>query len=94
MYSLLSKSLKNLNMKVYKTGGYKELIEEVEAAKVTEKSVWLSNGRSLKRSHYANYWDTIEEAKKHLQEKYKRVIQASEDKIAQAKHNLEALNRY
>ena len=40
-------------MKVYKTDGWKELIEEIEATKVTEKSVWLSNGRSAKRSNYA-----------------------------------------
>lgn len=81
-------------MKVYKTGGYKELIEEIEATKVTEKSVWLSNGRSAKRSNYANYWDTIEEAKEHLEAKYKRMIKASESKIEKAKSNLEALSKY
>lgn len=81
-------------MKLYKTGGWKELIEEIEATKVTEKSVWLSNGRSSKRSNYANYWDTIEEAKEHLETKYKRMIKASESKIAKAKADLEALSKY
>ncbi len=81
-------------MKVYKTGGYKELIEEIEVIKVTEKSVWLSNGRSAKRSKYTNYWDSLKEAKEHLKEKYKRVIKASESKIAKAKANLEALSKY
>lgn len=81
-------------MKVYKTGGWKEVIEEIEATKVTEKSVWLSNGRSAKRSNYANYWDTIEEAKEHLEAKYKRMIEASESKIAKAKADLEALSKY
>lgn len=80
-------------MKVYKTGGRKTLIEEVEATKVTEKSVWLSNLRSAKRGYYANYWDTIEEAKRHLEDKYKRMIEVSEKKIAKAKADLEALNK-
>ena len=81
-------------MKVYKTDGWKELIEEIEATKVTEKSVWLSNGRSAKRSNYVNYWDTIEEAKEHLEAKYKRMIKASESIIEKAKADLEALSKY
>ena len=81
-------------MKMYKTGGYKELIEVVEPTKVTEKSVWLSNGRSAKRSNYGNYWDTMEEAKEHLKEKYNRMIDSAERKIEKAKTDLEALNKY
>ena len=81
-------------MKMYKTGGWKELIEVVEPTKVTEKSVWLSNGRSAKRSNYANYWDTIEEAKEHLKEKYDRIIESAERKIEKAKADLEALGKY
>lgn len=81
-------------MKVYKTDGWKELIEEIEATKVTEKTVWLSNGRSAKRSNYANYWDTIEEAKEHLKVRLKRMIKASESKIEKAKADLEALSKY
>ena len=81
-------------MKMYKTGGYKELIEVVEPTKVTEKSVWLSNGRSAKRSNYGNYWDTMEEAKEHLKEKYNRMIESAERKIEKAKADLEALDKY
>ena len=81
-------------MKMYKTGGWKELIEVVEPTKVTEKSVWLANRRSAKRSNYANYWDTMEEAKEHLKEKYKRMIESAERKIEKAKADLEALNKY
>ena len=81
-------------MKMYKTGGWKELIEVVEPTKVTEKSVWLANGRSAKRSNYGNYWDTLEEAKEHLTEKYNRMIESSERKIEKAKADLEALNKY
>ena len=86
-------------MKMYKTGGWKELIEVVEPTKVTEKSVWFANRRSAnrrsaKRSNYANYWDTLEEAKEHLREKYKRIIESAERKIEKAKADLEALNKY
>lgn len=81
-------------MKVYKTDGYKELIEEIEVTKVTDKSVWLSNGRSAKRGNFANYWDTIEEAKEYLEAKYKRIIKDSENKIEKVKANLEALSKY
>lgn len=81
-------------MKVYKTDGWKELIEVIEATKVTEKSVWLSNGRSAKRSNYVNYWDTIEEAKEHLKEKYNRRINSAEKRIEKAKADLEALSKY
>ena len=81
-------------MKVYKTDGWKELIEEIEAEKVTDKTVWLSNGRSAKRSNYGNYWDTIEEAKEYLEAKYKRMIKASETKIERAKTDLQSLSKY
>jgi len=79
---------------MYKTGGWKELIEVVEPTKVTEKSVWLSNGRIAKRSIYGNYWDTMEEAKEHLKEKYNRMIESAERKIEKAKADLEALDKY
>jgi hypothetical protein len=36
-------------MKMYKTGGWRELIEVVEVTKVTEKSVWFANGRYDKK---------------------------------------------
>ena len=81
-------------MTMYKTGGWIELIEVVEPTKVTEKSVWLANGRSVKRSNYGNYWDTMEEAKEHLKEKYNRIIESAERKIEKAKTDLESLKKY
>ena len=81
-------------MTMYKTGGWIELIEVVEPTKVTEKSVWLANGRSAKRSNYGNYWDTMEEAKEHLKEKYNRIIESAERKIEKAKTDLESLKKY
>jgi hypothetical protein len=79
-------------MKMYKTGGWKELIEVVEVEKVTEKSVWLSHGRTARRSNYCSYWDTMEEAEEHLKAKYNNMIQAAESRIERAQYNLEALD--
>jgi hypothetical protein len=82
-------------MKVYKTGGWSELIEVVEVEKVTEKIVWFANGRYAKRksSNYCSYWDTMEEAKEHLEAKYNNMIQAAKRKIESAKADLEVINK-
>ena len=88
-------------MKFYKTGYGKELIKEVEVEKHTEHSVWIkssyNNGkisRSAKHSNYDNFWETLEDAKEHLKEKYNRIIDSAERKIEKAKTDLEALNKY
>ncbi len=81
-------------MKMYKTGGWKELIEIVEVTKVTDKSIWIGERRTAKRSNYANYWDTIEEAKEHLKEKYEQKIKVAERKIEKAKNDLKELDKY
>ena len=81
-------------MKMYKTEGWKELIEEVEVIRATEKSVWLAKGRYAKKSNHGNHWNTIEEAKAHLKEKYNKEIQSAEKQIEKAKAHLEALNKY
>ena len=82
-------------MKVYKTGGWSELIEVVEVEKVTEKIVWFANGRYAKRksSNYCSYWDTMEEAKEHLEAKYNNMIKAAESKIKRAEYYLEVINK-
>ena len=87
-------------MKMYKTGGWKELIEVVEVTRANEKSVWRFSPFlkrefiRAKRSNHGNYWDTIEEAKAHLKEKYNEKIQSAEKQIEKAKAHLEALNKY
>ena len=81
-------------MKMYITDGWRELIEVIEPTKVTERSVWVGDFRVAKRSKYINYWDTMEEAKEHLREKYNSVIEAAEMKIISAKADLEKLNKY
>jgi hypothetical protein len=79
-------------MKMYKTGGWKELIEVVEVEKVTEKSVWLSHGRIARISNYCIYWDTVEEAEEHLKASYNTMIKVAERRIEMAQYNLEALD--
>lgn len=81
-------------MKVYKTGGWKELIEEVEVTNVTEKSVWIGKKRHSKRSLYSMYWDNLEEAKEYLINKYNKIIKTSELNIEKAKDNLKLLSKY
>jgi hypothetical protein len=81
-------------MKMYKTGGWKELIEVVEVEKVTEKSVWLSHGRIARISNYCIYWDTVEEAEEHLKASYNTMIKDAESKIKRAEYYLEKLNKY
>ncbi len=81
-------------MKLYKTGGYKKLIEVIEPLKVSEKCVWLANGRNSKKSNYANYWDTLEEAKEYLTEKNNRIIESAKYRTGKAKTELEELNKY
>jgi hypothetical protein len=83
-------------MKMYKTGGWKELIEVVEVEKVTEKIVWFANGRYDKRksSNYCSYWATMEEAKEHLEASYNTMIKDAESKIKRAEYYLEKLNKY
>ena len=87
-------------MKFYRTGYGNELIKEVQVEKHTEHSVWIKSSynrkisRSAKYSNYCNFWETLEEAKEHLKEKYKRMIESAERKIEKAKSDLEALNKY
>ncbi len=87
-------------MRVYKTGGWKELIEEIEATRVNEKSVWIYNElrnkeeRSARYSNYSNYWVTIEEAKNYLKEKLHNQIKRAEKQISKAKNQLKILDKY
>jgi hypothetical protein len=82
------------SIKMYKTGGYKELIETVEPIKVTEKSVIFTDGRQAKHSRYANYWDTIEEAKEFLERMFNRQIESANIRLEKAKSDLELLRNY
>ena len=86
---------------LYKTGGYKELISEVTATKVTDKSYWeITNDfrnnkverRSSRFSSYTNVWSTKDEAKQFLKDKFNRAIRSCELNISEAKSNLKKLD--
>ena len=81
-------------MKLYKTALFGKLIEEVEAERVSEKSVWLKNGRSARYSKYANYWDSLDEAKAFLKEGIERTIKSAESRISKTKNQLNELENY
>ena len=88
-------------MILFKVGGYKNLIEEVECTRANKKSVWYigkwrkgKEERSARHTNYSSYFDTIEEAKVFLDEKFQREIKAAEDRLSKAKANLKELNKY
>jgi hypothetical protein len=87
---------------LYRTGGYKKLITEVIATKVTDKSYWeittdFRNNkverRSSRFSNYTNVWSTKDEAKQYLKDKFNRIISSCELKISESKSNLEELDK-
>jgi len=89
-------------MKVYKTRSYCREIVEIEATRVSEKSVWIENEitgkeeRHGRSSYYGRYFDTKEDAKQHLINVQNNIIEASKSKIERAKialKEIEDLNK-
>jgi len=78
-------------MKMYKTNRFgSPKIESVEVEKASEKSIWVISPspfmagelvRFLRNSVNGDYWDTIEEAKKHLIDTYNKKIFELEKEI-------------
>lgn len=83
-------------MKKYRTGGYGELIEEIEIVKETDRCIFFRQDyfgkmreiRQAKRSSSTNYWNTIKEAKEFLKERatisiknYKESIERLETRL-------------
>lgn len=90
-------------MKKYKTGGYEKLIEEVEIARETEKCVYIKDrfghgnekiSREAKRGSYANYFDTIGEAKEFYKDLFNGKIRHYEQQIKAFKAKLKELEQY
>ena len=81
-------------MKKYKTGGYgKNLIQEVEIVRETEKQVVIAsrNGserREAKRSDYQNYFDEWQAAKDFLLEKAEKRVEGIKVQLERAKCEL------
>jgi len=49
-------------------------IKEVEAIRETEKSIWLKDGRHPKKTWDVNYFDTKQDAKYALLDKFERIL--------------------
>lgn len=86
-------------MKVYRTGGYADLIEVIEVTRINEKSIWVYNERRKKeersaRFSHQSHWETLEEAKQHLRDIYNRKIEYAEKSIIRAKKDLEKLDQF
>jgi hypothetical protein len=84
-------------MKVYKTGGWRYLIEEVEATRINEKSVWFLNSRgkeerNARLSEYSKYFNTKEEAKEYLIERCSSRIESYKLQLSSAQSELQKLN--
>lgn len=89
-------------MKLFRVGGWKSLIEEVEVLRANEKSFWtkverfgkIKEERSAKITTYVQYFDTIEEAKAFLTKRYLNNIEVAKKKLAEAEANLKKLSEY
>jgi len=68
--------------------GCKPIIKKVEAERETEKSIWVDNRRSLKRSAYGHYYDTFDEAKKALFACQKEYVRMLLNNLDDARNNL------
>lgn len=86
------------DMIIYKTGGWRALIEPVKATRINEKSVWFYNEgrqreeRQARNTSYYQYWETIDEAEAYIRDKFEKKIQASEKSIIDSKKRLEELD--
>ena len=86
-------------MKMYKTGGWKMLIEEVEIERVTEASVWVESkskydsGRQGRKTNYQSFWDTKEEAKEYLKDKLESSLLNAKETLSRIENKLKELNK-
>ena len=74
---------------MYKTGGFIEsLIKKVKVERETEYTVWINGNRCSKKTEYSQFWNTFDEAKSHLIDKYTRQKNNAELRLEVAKSNL------
>ena len=89
-------------MKIYVTGGYKELIEEIEVTRVTDKSYWrmvtrwgkIVEERSSMHTTYSEAWKTKEDARKYLIDRTIRSIESTKKTLDKLESKLKELNEY
>ena len=80
-------------MKKYRTGGYdrwlvEAKIEEVEAERETETSIWIKGRRNNKLSGYEAYHDTWEAAHNFLMEKATEKVESARRELERHKSAL------
>jgi hypothetical protein len=89
-------------MILYKTSTYGKLLEEVQVDKANDKSFWktrefrgeIINERSLRTTNYNNHFDTLEEAKSYLINKFNDKIDFHKRQIELLNKNIEEVNKY
>ena len=81
-------------MIMYKTGGYKELIQEVEVERSTEHMVWVNGMQSSKISRYHRFFDNKDEAKEYLIKEFNGQIATAKSIIKSAELQLKKVNEY
>lgn len=72
----------------YKTGGWLELIQEVEIEKETEKSVYVRGSRLAKVGQYHRYHDSWADAREFLLRQAENKVEACRRTLEVAKSKL------
>ena len=79
-------------MKMYKTGGWRKVIIEVDVTRATDKSVWIMRNaierRESRKSQYECYFDTWHEAYFYLVNRFKRQLDSAKSRLEAAKKEL------
>ena len=76
--------------KTYRTISWGTDIDVFDVAKETDATIWIKRGENnktdqyRKRARYFQFFDTIEEAKKHLTDRYLKDIEYHEKQIDRA----------
>ena len=80
-------------MKVYRVTAYTDEIIEVEADRVTEKTVWIYGLQNRRNSHFERCFTTKEEAVAFLRDRLNREIKSLGYSIDKAKQALAGLEK-
>jgi len=86
-------------MELYRTGYGGMLISRVEVQKYDKKNVWIKDEdgsvyKQKKHCAYNDFWETLNDAKKHLRESIKEKINRHRQGIKEQKSALIELKNY
>ena len=74
---------------MYKTGHWtKNLIDKVEIERKTEYNIWANGRKHNICTEYSQYWDTFDEAKEYLMNKFIASKVLAESRLEKAKNNI------